>query len=87
MTTAAKLCELIRCLGDQITLEDITVLWKRQETQNNSAVTNILNIFSEVAANSFSRSQLEHLFHLIREVSLVFAKLIANLTRLPTISQ
>ncbi|VDD74903.1 unnamed protein product [Mesocestoides corti] len=48
-------------------MEDITTLWKCQETQSNAGVNNILKLLSEVGANGFNRAQLEHLFQLVRD--------------------
>ncbi|VUZ47379.1 unnamed protein product, partial [Hymenolepis diminuta] len=67
VTYVAALCELFRCLVDHITMEDITVLWKCQETQSNAGVNNILKLLSEVSANGFNPTQFEHLQQLIRE--------------------
>ncbi|VDN15314.1 unnamed protein product [Dibothriocephalus latus] len=67
-TYMSKICELLRCLRERITLEDITVLWKCQEGQSAAAVTNILQLLADVGANCFNQSQLDHLFNLIRGV-------------------
>lgn len=69
VTYVATLCELFRCLGDRITMEDITALWKCQETQSNAGVNNILKLLSEVGANGFNQAQFEHVLQLVRDVS------------------
>ncbi|VDO03144.1 unnamed protein product [Rodentolepis nana] len=67
VTYVATLCELFRCLVDHITMEDITILWKCQETQSNAGVNNILKLLSEVSANGFNQAQFEHVQQLVRE--------------------
>lgn len=69
VTYVAALCELFRRLGSQITMEDISALWKCQETQNNSGIYNILKLLSEVGANGFNQAQLEHVLQLVKDVS------------------
>ncbi|BHF67581.1 Ubiquitin carboxyl-terminal hydrolase 24 [Sparganum proliferum] len=67
-TYMSKIGELLRCLRERITLEDITVLWRCQEGQSAAAVTNILQLLADVGACCFSQPQLDHLFNLIRGV-------------------
>ncbi|KAL5963642.1 Ubiquitin carboxyl-terminal hydrolase 24, partial [Taenia solium] len=67
VTYVATLCELFRCLGDHITMEDISALWKCQETQSNAGINNILKLLSEVGANGFNQAQFEHVLQLVRD--------------------
>nr|VZH94110.1 unnamed protein product [Spirometra erinaceieuropaei] len=88
-TYMSKIAELLRCLRERITLEDITVLWKCQEGQSAAAVTNILQLLADVGACCFSQPQLDHLFNLIRgnwlsldlQVSIQFTRSRTNPTR------
>ncbi|EUB56673.1 Ubiquitin hydrolase [Echinococcus granulosus] len=67
VTYVATLCDLFRCLGDHITMEDISALWKCQETQSNEGINNILKLLSEVGANGFNQAQFEHVLQLVRD--------------------
>ncbi|KAM7541942.1 hypothetical protein Aperf_G00000004283 [Anoplocephala perfoliata] len=67
VTYVATLCELFRCLGDHITMEDISALWKCQETQSHAGINNILKLLSEVSANGFNQAQFEHVQQLVRD--------------------
>ncbi|VDM31222.1 unnamed protein product [Hydatigera taeniaeformis] len=67
VTYVATLCDLFRCLGDHITMEDISALWKCQETQSNAGINNILKLLSEVGSNGFNQAQFEHLLQLVRD--------------------
>lgn len=50
-------------------MEDISALWKCQETQSHAGINNILKLLSEVSADGFNQVQFEHVQQLVRDVS------------------